>query len=60
MAGADGRERGTQERLRYFVKLAQVLMNPRLEVMHEVFRLLDIEVELVDDMGRRRSTFAGR
>jgi len=37
-----------KERLRYFVKLAQVLMNPPLEVMHEVFRLLDVEVELTD------------
>src|SRR5581483_1928534 len=38
-----------KQRLRYFVKLAQVLMNPPLEVMHEVFRLLDIEVILSDD-----------
>lgn len=40
-----------KERLRYFVKLARVLMNPPLEVMHEVFRLLDIEVELVEHDG---------
>ena len=40
-----------KERLRYFVELAQVLMYRPLEVMHEVFRLLDIEVELVEDDG---------
>jgi hypothetical protein len=38
-----------KERLRYFVKLAQTLMAPSLEVKHEVFRLLDVEVEIQEN-----------
>lgn len=49
-----------KERLRYFVKLVQVLMNPPLEVMHEVFRLLDVEVELIDEDGGPTITVRGQ
>ena len=38
-----------KERLRYFAKLAQTLMAPSLEVKHEVFRLLDVEVEIQEN-----------
>jgi hypothetical protein len=49
-----------KERLRYFVKLAQVLMNPPLEVMHEVYRLLDVEVELGENLAQPMITVRGK
>jgi DNA invertase Pin-like site-specific DNA recombinase len=48
-----------KERLRYFVKLAQVLMNPPPEIMHEVFRLLDVEVELLENAREPKITVRG-
>lgn len=48
-----------KERLRYFVKLAQVLMNPPIEVKHEVFRLLDVEVELMENAAEPKITVRG-
>jgi DNA invertase Pin-like site-specific DNA recombinase len=42
---AESEER--KKRLRYFAKLAQVLMAPPLHVQHEVFRLLDVQATVV-------------
>jgi hypothetical protein len=48
-----------KERLRYFVKLAQTLIAPTPEVMHEVFRLLDAKVQIAENQRHLKIAIRG-